>query len=567
MQIIKSVITLTVFFLPLFIIAQTTYLPEGAKELHFIDRMEIKQGQNTDLNFSSAKPYSRKAVVSEAEYIDSLNRGYNESLTGNDNGEKNTSHLSQVDQYNLHSLLMNNSEWVTGDKESFLSRKPILKSFYVTKPNLLEVNTPDFFLAVNPVINLQVGAESGNDQNLYYNKRGVTIRGRIANKIGFSTTITDNQERGPVFFRDRVTDFNAVPGVGFYKKFKSNGYDYFDGRGYLTFNVTKYIDIQFGYDKNFIGNGYRSLFLSDFGDSYLFLKLNTRIWKFNYENLFMELMPEYLKAGDNLLDRKYGAMHHLSMNVTKWLNVGLFEGVVFGRKNRFDFEYLNPIIFLRHVEGTVGSPDNAVAGIDFKANVAHKFQFYGQLLLDEFLVHEISKNSGYWANKYGYQIGVKYIDAFKINNLDLQLETNRVRPFTYSHYDSVANYTHYNQPLAHPLGANFQEWVGILKYQPAPRWSIDARAIYYYQGLDSLGENFGSNPFELYTTRSKNYGYYIGSGHKVKCLNAAIALSYELKENLFIEGNALYRKFTDLNNSSLFNIGIRWNAARRDYNY
>jgi hypothetical protein len=281
----------------------------------------------------------------------------------------------------------------------------------------------------------------------------------------------------------------------------------------------------------------------------------------------MELMPEYLKAGDNLLDRKYGAMHHLSMNVTKWLNVGLFEGVVFGRKNRFDFEYLNPIIFLRHVEGTVGSPDNAVAGIDFKANVAHKFQFYGQLLLDEFLVHEISKNSGYWANKYGYQLGVKYIDAFKINNLDLQLETNRVRPFTYSHYDSVANYTHYNQPLAHPLGANFQEWVGILKYQPAPRWSIDARAIYYYQGLDSLGENFGSNPFELYTTRSKNYGYYIGSGHKVKCLNAAIALSYELKENLFIEGNALYRKFTDPNNASLFNIGIRWNAARRDYNY
>src|SRR5690606_25152298 len=85
----------------------------------------------------------------------------------------------------------------------------------------------------------------------------------------------------------------AVPGYGFYKPFKTNGVDYFDARGYITFNVAKYIDVQFGYDKNFIGNGYRSLFLSDWGNSNLFLKLNTKIWKINYQNLFMELMPQY----------------------------------------------------------------------------------------------------------------------------------------------------------------------------------------------------------------------------------------------------------------------------------
>jgi hypothetical protein len=566
MQIIKSAFTLTVFFYPLYIFAQTTYLPEGSKEYHLIDRLEIKQGKNNTINFSTIKPYSRRAIVQEAEYIDSLSEN-DGSLTGNANGEEQKSYLTPIDKYNIHSLLMDNSEWVTGSKKSFLSKKPILKNFFVTKPNLVEVNTKDFFLALNPVIEFKAGAESGNSESLYYNKRGVTLRGRIANKIGFSTTITDNQERGPSFFQSRVAEFNAVPGVGFYKKFKENGQDYFDGRGYFTFNVTKYIDVQFGYDKNFIGDGYRSLFLSDDGDSYLFLKLNTKIWKFDYENLFMELMPQFVKNGDNLLDRKYAAMHQLSINLSKWLNVGLFEGVIFGRKNRFDFEYLNPIIFLRHIEGTVGSPDNAVAGLNFKANAAHHFQFYGQLLLDEFLADEILKNSGYWANKFGYQLGVKYIDAFKINNLDLQLETNRVRPFTYSHYDSIANYTHYNQPLGHPLGANFQEWIGILKYQPAPRWYVNARAIYYYQGLDSAGINFGSNPFELYTTRTQDFGYFVGSGRKVKCMNASLTLAYELKENLFLEGTALFRKYTGLDNISMFNIGIRWNAARRDYNY
>ena len=571
MQIIKSFTAMLVFICPLIANAQTTYLPEGSKEVQFIDRLEIKQGSNTGLNFSTLKPYSRRSLVEEAEFLDSARLGSSSSLITEDNDEWKGLNLTPVDEYNLHSILMDNSEWVTGSKESFLSRKPFLKSFYVTKPNFLEVNAKDFFLAINPVLLFQEGKESNNDENIFYNKRGITARGRIANRIGFSTTITDNQERGPLFFQSRVNNFHAVPGVGFYKTFKTTGADYFDARGYITFNATKYIDIQFGYDKNFIGDGYRSLFLSDFGDSYLFLKLNTKIWKFNYQNLFMELMPQFVKNGDVLLSRKYAAMHHLSMNVTKWLNVGLFESVVFGRKDIFDLEYLNPIIFLRHIEGTVGSPDNAFAGANFKANVAHHFQFYGQLLLDEFLLKEAFKNNGYWANKFGYQLGGKYIDAFNVKNLDLQFETNRVRPFTYSHNDSVANYTHYNQPLAHPLGAGFQEFIGILKYQPAPKWYIDARAIYYYQGLDSAGENFGSNPFELYTTRTSDFGYFIGSGDKVKVLNGSLVVSYEFKENLFIEGSFLYRKTSQAtigsSNTNVFGIGIRWNAARREYDY
>ena len=55
---------------------------------------------------------------------------------------------------------MDNSEWVTGSKESFLSKKPVLKSFYTTQPNLLEVNVKDFFLALNPVISYSMSKES-----------------------------------------------------------------------------------------------------------------------------------------------------------------------------------------------------------------------------------------------------------------------------------------------------------------------------------------------------------------------------------------------------------------------
>ena len=184
-----------------------------------------------------------------------------------------------------------------------------------------------------------------------------------------------------------------------------------------------------------------------------------------------------------------------------------------------------------------------------------------------FYLKFLKERKGWWANKQGYQAGFKVFNLFHLNNLYLQGEANYVRPYTYSHGNSIQNYGHYNQSLAHPLGANFQEFICILKYQPAPKWYINARAIYYYQGLDSTGENFGGNPFELYTTRTKDFGYFVGDGNKVKCLNASLALSYELRENLFIEGSYLFRKYTGLGNTNVFNIGIRWNAARREYNY
>ena len=450
---------------------------------------------------------------------------------------------------------------------------PLLKSFYKTPANFIEVNKKDFFLAINPILQVHAGKESGNDEMVYLNTRGINARGMITKKIGFFTSLTDNQERGPKFFQQKVTELRAVPGVGFYKGFKSSGVDYFDARGYFTFNAAKYIDIQFGFDKSFIGNGYRSLFLSDFGNSYLFVKLNTKIWKFNYQNLFMELEPQFIKHGDTLLDKKYAAMHHLSINLTKWLNVGLFEGVVFGRKNHFDFVYMNPIIFYRHIEGTIGSPDNALAGFDFKANIAHRFQLYGQFLLDEFNLSQIKANTGWWANKWGLQLGAKYIDAFGIPNLDLQLESNRVRPFTYSHYNAVANYTHYNQPLAHPLGANFNELIGILRYQPAPKWYINAKIIYYKQGLDSLnGRNFGGNIFNDNTTKIGDYGYSIGGGRKATCFNGMFQLSYEVRENLYLDFCAQKRNYkienvVTQNNSTIVTAGIRMNIMKREYDY
>jgi hypothetical protein len=292
MQFIKSLFKLLFFICPAFATAQSTFLTPGSKDVHFVDRMEIKQQRNTNLNFSSVRPFNRKYIVEQVEFIDSARLGYADSATHRDKYvDWNSQDLTDLDEYNLTSFLMSNTEWVTGPKKEFLSKRPFLKTFYKTKPNFLEVKTNNFFLAVNPVFQYAMGVETGYNKPIYLNSKGVTARGTIGKKIGFSTYLTDNQERGPQFFQQQVSTLRAVPGVGFYKPFKTSGYDYFDARGYITVKAGGAIDVQFGYDKNFIGNGYRSLFLSDWGNSNLFLKLNTRIWKINYQNLFMELMP------------------------------------------------------------------------------------------------------------------------------------------------------------------------------------------------------------------------------------------------------------------------------------
>jgi hypothetical protein len=268
-------------------------------------------------------------------------------------------------------------------------------------------------------------------------------------------------------------------------------------------------------------------------------------------------------------------MHHLDVNIAKWLNIGLFEGVIFGRLDHFDFSYLNPIIFYRSIEQQNGSQDNSVVGLDFKANVAKRFQFYGQLLLDEFKLSEVKAQNGWWANKYAIQLGAKYIDAFGIKNMDLQLEYNHVRPFTYSHRDSVANYTHYNQPLAHPLMANFNEVIGIARYQPAPKWMIQAKAIFYQQGRDSSNVSYGSNIFlpSVFPYRTMDYGFYTGSGWKTNVMYGSLLLSYEWRENLFFEVFGAVRKQDTKTapitsqKSSTISFGVRWNMHRREFDF
>src|SRR5690606_38167483 len=188
--------------------------------------------------------------------------------------------------------------------------------------------------------------------------------------------------------------------------------------------------------------------------------------------------------------------------------------------NQFRFDYLNPIIFYRAIEQQNGSSDNVLLGMDFKWIVARNLSLYGQFVLDEFVIDHIRDQNGWWANKFGVQVGGKYVDAMGISNLDLQGEINIVRPYTYSHGTNYGNYSSYNQPMAHPLGANFREVVGILRYQPLPRLNITGTLSLMEIGRDTTGVNWGSNILKLNTTREQEFGNTLLQGVKSQVLFA-----------------------------------------------
>jgi hypothetical protein len=117
-----------------------------------------------------------------------------------------------------------------------------------------------------------------------------------------------------------------------------------------------------------------------------------------------------------------------------------------------------------------------------------------------------------------------------------------VRPYTYAHFDSIDSYTHYNQPLAHPLFANFIEYIGIARYQPTPKLSLFGRIVHARTGDDPPNENWGSNPLRDYDSRVMDYGNEIGQGIGADINLAALDVSYQFYHNMFFDLKALYRR-------------------------
>ncbi len=568
--------------------AQTTFLKLGSDGYHNLDRWETLNGRLCDSLANGDKPESRRNIV---HFI--------EALQHSDTSEPGIrKYLSDIDNYNMRQMVSESGEWAHDENGAKDSKHPILNTFYRKQYNMIYAKTDNFFVVVNPVAGVQaliqnnnIGADPATNYDIPQltrtNSQGAEVRGWIAKKIGFYTMITDNQERYPYFVNNWVRKrHEAVPGADYFKRplDQFGAYDYLQVSGYVNADIVKnHVNASFGYGKHFIGDGFTSLFLTDNSSNMPFMRIQTRIWKLNYECLYLELTPQYLKGGDQVLPHKYATMRYLNANVTRWLNLGLFEGQVFARTGGYEISYLNPIILTTAMSRYNGAGDKSILGFSGKALVAKHFQLYGQMLLNEFRIKELTGGNQWYGNKWGVQAGAKYFNAFGIKNLDLQGEADVVRPYTYSAQDTIANYTNYNQPLADPLGSGFVKFIGQIRYEPMKNLVLTARATMYRRGNDTGSANFGNNIFKNYPSATTQYGVKMINGPESRCQILSLNASYQIRRNLYIDIGGVYRNYenvagayphssttgtaTSALKTTYFYGGIRINMARRAYDF
>lgn len=530
--------------------------PEAATESPEEKKQKEKQRQLTELDSIVYKRFdnpifkSRLNIPFTHSYYAQFDRALNIVGSNNHTASKPFTYEEVSKYYDLEGqyrqLQKNRSGW--------WGRK-------IWNENLVQLQGEDYWITMNPILDLRVGKSSPSDISYtYQNTRGIQIQGGLGRNLVFTSTIYESQGRFADYFNQYAEsippsggDPAIIPGIGIAKRFKSDSYDFPSADANLTFSPSDKINLQLGYGRNFLGDGYRSLLFSDGASPYPFFKINTTFWKIKYTNTYMWLKDV---RPDATLERtyttKYMANHYLSWNVSNRWNLGFFESVIWTNTNdrAFDMNFVNPIIFYRTVEFTSSArTGNAVLGLTSKYKWSNSVNFYAQFLVDEFSLADIKAQNKSWKNKFGYQIGAKYYNALGIDNLLLQLEYNHIRPYVYSHSEPVTNYGHNNQSMGHQWGGNARELVAIARYQKG-RYFADAKLTYGVRGLDfdnvDDSYNYGGNIYKDYEIdRPFDTGVAVGQGNKTNILIADLQAGYLVNPstNLRLFGSLLYRNF------------------------
>lgn len=446
----------------------------------------------------------------------------------------NTYYGNRLSEFYIQDLYTDSLAETITNRNSHLSYKPIIDSrvhnyqrlyadsskqyYWITRKifqeHLFVIDKGVFWCSVDPVFNFEIGTDlSETNKEVYFqNTRGFFIQGDITKKFSFGTYLYENQSdfisyqdsafrsRGELYPNSANTGYirrNAVvSGMGRTKMYKTTGLDYALVGGYISVSPIEQLNIQFGHGSNFIGNGYRSLLLSDNSAHYPYLKINTSLWKgkidYTLNFTFLQNLIRYpaYTTTESTYERKAGTFHYLSFTFHPKVQIGFFEGIIWQRSDSlgtkpFDYNFVNPVIFVNTaIAGMNDERRNSVIGLNISTQPFKNGEIYAQFMVDDFK-----------SKKWGVQVGMKYFKLFNVKDLWFQTEYNYISPYSYSFADFRDNYSHYNLALAHPKGAGFHELVFIAGYE-IKRVFFDFKFNYYNFKLDiHTTDNYGSNIF------------------------------------------------------------------------
>ena len=409
---------------------------------------------------------------------------------------------------------------------------------------LFEIKGKDYYLKISPAIDFAYGKDLADtiSRTLFQNTRGLHVEGNLFKNFAFSTSLYENQGRytqyetsyykslGELYPSSDTTFLtqNAViPGGGRTKEFKVDGFDYAFAVGYFVYQPFKWLRIMAGNNSQFIGDGHRSLLLSDNSYSAPYYRLNFKISdKFNFVYHRARLMNLIRKPATSSVESYYEpkgySVNYFTYKPFEKLNISLFEGSIWNRSDSLTTRHSHPLYYnpIPVISGLILKGKDEVVtllGLNIGYQVAQHHRLYGQFAIND-----------YDSKKIAFQVGYRGYNFFKLKDLMLQFEYNYVAPKTYEANSRRLNYVHYNLPLAHVKGNGFQEILVRANYE-FKRVYADLSVSYY------MTQNYSSEsllPIYRDITRSNGYVLYE---------NLELGYRINRKMNLCLFGSWTYR--------------------------
>lgn len=442
----------------------------------------------------------------------------------------------------------------------YIADDPFVQKAFFKHLIHLKSKTNTYDIKVDPLLNVEAGQaryDTAESQRIYTNTRGFIASGAIGKDFYFETLFSENQSKFPYYISNYNNQTKIVPGQGRYKVYKTTGYDYAFSSGFISYQPLKKLNIQLGHGKQKIGNGYRSLLLSDNAFNYPYLRVTSEWFKgkLQYTTIYAVLMnlttggaktPQFTEA---LYQKKASAFQYLSYNINKKINIGLFQGMIWNaadsmNRQHLEWQYFNPIIFSNLGFYGLNHKNNIVIGGTANIKISNKISFYGQFMGDDF-----SKTTKL-GNAFGYQLGAKYFDVFGLKNLMLQAEYNDVAEGSYnSPLGTYSNqsFSHYSQNLAFTPGYG-KEFVLLANYK-FKRAFLDTK-------LNMQWMSFKNKSFYNTQIAKVQLGYIINPSYN---FNVSLGCNYRIQN--FTE-NQIYN-----NETAFFTFGLKTNLFNTYYDF
>src|SRR4030095_944797 len=262
--------------------------------------------------------------------------------------------------------------------------------------------------------------------------------------------------------------------------------------GYLRYAPpSDWIGLTVGRESLRFGTGFiDNLFLSNLNSApFDFIKLDIKYKKIKYSFFHNSIVGNDSNGAQ--LTSKYLVYHRLEIGplFNNTFKIAFNEMLVYSNVP-INFAFINPISFLTSADLNTELPgknsNNALLGIDMQLYPVKNLSIQGSLLVDDLNFDTISdtgKSSN--DNKFAFQAGLGWQNAFTVPNLSFAYEYTRIDPYVYSHREINNSYSHWGLPLGHSLNPNSDEHAFKLAYNFGSRLNV---AVIYKRQRSGMNE-------------------------------------------------------------------------------